>query len=317
MYEELANLLFPNLPFTVEEIEAKYPARDLKEGAMVTRFGPSPTGFMHVGNLYGAFIGSELARQSDGVFYLRIEDTDSKREVEGATDLILSSLKHFKIYPTEGFSYGGSYGPYKQSERKDIYQAYAKKLISEGKAYPCFMSEEEISEIREGQELRKEAIGIYGVYAVDRDLSFDEVKDHLAKGDSYVIRMKSPGDMHNEIILDNNAKGSESMVFNTGAALLDAIVLAVVSREDEGTYGYKITQDVRKAIDVSESTLYPVLRRLQKGDYLEVYDRQFDGRNRRYYKVTESGRTQLAMYQKEWKEYSGKISELFEGGRLE
>ena len=107
------------------------------------------------------------------------------------------------------------------------------------------------------------------------------------------------------------------MVFNTGAALLDAIVLAVVSREDEGTYGYKITQDVRKAIDVSESTLYPVLRRLQKGDYLEVYDRQFDGRNRRYYKVTESGRTQLAMYQKEWKEYSGKISELFEGGRLD
>lgn len=107
------------------------------------------------------------------------------------------------------------------------------------------------------------------------------------------------------------------MVFNTGAALLAAIVLAVVSREDEGTYGYKITQDVRKAIDVSESTLYPVLRRLQKGEYLEVYDRQFDGRNRRYYKVTESGRIQLAMYQKEWKEYSGKISELFEGGRLE
>lgn len=107
------------------------------------------------------------------------------------------------------------------------------------------------------------------------------------------------------------------MVFNTGAALLDAIVLAVVSREDEGTYGYKITQDVRKAIDVSESTLYPVLRRLQKGEYLKVYDRQFDGRNRRYYKVTESGRIQLAMYQKEWKEYSGKISELFEGGRLE
>lgn len=127
----------------------------------------------------------------------------------------------------------------------------------------------------------------------------------------------TPYNMRNKIILDNDAKGSESMVFNTGAALLDAIVLAVVSREDEGTYGYKITQDVRKAIDVSESTLYPVLRRLQKGEYLEVYDRQFDGRNRRYYKVTDSGRIQLAMYQKEWKEYSGKISELFEGGRLE
>lgn len=107
------------------------------------------------------------------------------------------------------------------------------------------------------------------------------------------------------------------MVFNTGAALLDAIVLAVVSREDEGTYGYKITQDVRKAIDVSESTLHPVLRRLQKGEYLEVYDRQCDGRNRRYYKVTETGRTQLIMYRKEWKEYSVKINELFEGGILE
>ena len=107
------------------------------------------------------------------------------------------------------------------------------------------------------------------------------------------------------------------MVFNTGAALLDAIVLAVVSHESEGTYGYKITQDVRSAINVSESTLYPVLRRLQKDECLEVYDRSYDGRNRRYYKVTESGRIQLAMYQKEWKEYSGKISELFEGGRLE
>jgi PadR family transcriptional regulator PadR len=123
--------------------------------------------------------------------------------------------------------------------------------------------------------------------------------------------------MRNKITLNHNAKRSEGMVFNTGAALLDAIVLAVVSREDEGTYGYKITQDVRKAIDVSESTLYPVLRRLQKGEYLEVYDRQFDGRNRRYYKVTETGRTQLIMYRKEWKEYSGKINELFEGGILE
>ncbi len=104
------------------------------------------------------------------------------------------------------------------------------------------------------------------------------------------------------------------MVFNTGAALLDAIVLAVVSREKEGTYGYKITQDVRKAIEVSESTLYPVLRRLQKDDCLEVYDRQFDGRNRRYYKVTEKGTTQLKLYETEWKNYSSRINGLFEGG---
>ena len=107
------------------------------------------------------------------------------------------------------------------------------------------------------------------------------------------------------------------MVFNTGAALLDGIVRAVVSREAEGTYGYKITQDVRKAIDISESTLYPVLRRLQKDECLEVYDRQFDGRNRRYYKVTDKGMTQLNLYMTEWKRYSGKINELFEGGATE
>mgnify|MGYP004502667643 FL=1 len=219
--QELADLLFPNLPLTVEEIEAKYPPRDLKEGAMVTRFGPSPTGFMHVGGLYGSFIDSVLARQSDGAFFLRIEDTDSKREVEGATDLILGALDHFKIQPTEGFSYGGNYGPYRQSERKEIYQAYAKKLVSEGKAYPCFMSEEEISEIRQGQELRKEAIGIYGVYAVDRDLSLEEVKKHLDNKDSYVIRMKSPGDMHKEIILHDMIKGDITLPEN----ILDEVIL--------------------------------------------------------------------------------------------
>ena len=221
MKQELADLLFPNLPLTVEEIEAKYPPRDLKEGAMVTRFGPSPTGFMHVGGLYGSFIDSVLARQSDGAFFLRIEDTDSKREVEGATDLILGALDHFKIQPTEGFSYGGNYGPYRQSERKEIYQAYAKKLVSEGKAYPCFMSEEEISEIRQGQELRKEAIGIYGVYAVDRDLSLEEVKKHLDNKDSYVIRMKSPGDMHKEIILHDMIKGDITLPEN----ILDEVIL--------------------------------------------------------------------------------------------
>ena len=107
------------------------------------------------------------------------------------------------------------------------------------------------------------------------------------------------------------------MVFNTGAALLDAIVLAVVSREQEGTYGYKITQDVRKVLNVSESTMYPVLRRLQKDECLEVYDMQFDGRNRRYYKVTEKGRAQLNLYKVEWKNYTRKITEMFEGGAAE
>ena len=132
MYEELANLLFPNLPLTVEEIEEKYKARELKEGAFVTRFGPSPTGFMHVGNLYGAFISSELARQSDGVFYLRNEDTDKTREVDSAIELIIKTLKEYNLMPDE-YEYKdkivGNYGPYIQSERIEIYHAYIKRLI--------------------------------------------------------------------------------------------------------------------------------------------------------------------------------------------
>ena len=221
MNKELAELLFPNIKITVDEIEAKYPLRDLKEGAYVTRFGPSPTGFMHVGNLYGAFISSMLAKQTGGVFYLRVEDTDSKREKEGALDAILNGLKAFDIDYDEGYGKDGQYGPYLQSERVEIYQAYAKKLVSEGKAYPCFMSEEEIADIRSGQELRKEKIGIYGSYAVDRDLSLDEVKAHLDNGDSYVIRLKSPGDSHNEIILHDLIKGDISLPEND----IDEVIL--------------------------------------------------------------------------------------------
>ena len=161
MNEELAELLFPHIKTSVEEIEVRYPNRDLKEGAMVTRFGPSPTGFIHVGNLYGAFISSQLAHQSGGIFYLRIEDTDSKREVEGAKEAILKALANYGIEYDEGFQKGGEYGPYVQSERVEIYQTYVKDLVRKGLAYPCFMSEEEINEIREGQELRKEKIGIY------------------------------------------------------------------------------------------------------------------------------------------------------------
>lgn len=214
MNEELAELLFPHIKTSVEEIEAKYPNRDLKEGAMVTRFGPSPTGFIHVGNLYGAFISSQLAHQSGGIFYLRIEDTDSKREVEGAKEAILKALANYGIEYDEGFQKGGEYGPYVQSERVEIYQTYVKDLVRKGLAYPCFMSEEEINEIREGQELRKEKIGIYGHYAVDRDLSLEEVKKHLENNDPYVIRLKSQGDPHKEIILHDLIKGDINLPEN-------------------------------------------------------------------------------------------------------
>ena len=204
---ELAEILFPNIKTTREEIEEKYPERTLEEGAKVTRFAPSPTGFMHVGNLESAFLDYIFFYFSKGIFYLRFEDTDQERYVEGATDLIKSSLETFDILPTEGALNGGSYGPYVQSERKEIYQTYIKDLIIKGFAYPCFMSEDEIAEIKEEQEINKVKIGIYGVYAVDRDLSLEEVKEHLDNGDSYVIRLKSPGDANKEVEVVDCIKG--------------------------------------------------------------------------------------------------------------
>ena len=156
--QKLAELLFPNITETPEELEKKYPKRDLPEGAMVTRLGPSPTGFIHLGNLYGAFVDERLAHQSEGVFFLRIEDTDDKRFVEGAIDLIIDSLRFFDINFDEGAGKDGdrgSYGDYTQSHRGEIYAAFAKKLVSEGKAYPCFLSEEEIFDIRNRQEAEK------------------------------------------------------------------------------------------------------------------------------------------------------------------
>ncbi|MBR4618585.1 MAG: glutamate--tRNA ligase [Bacilli bacterium] len=218
---ELAEILFPNIKITRDEIEAKYPERQLKEGAKVTRFAPSPTGFMHVGNLEGAFLDYVFAKQSNGVFYLRLEDTDQERFVEGANDLIKNTLNMYGIMPEEGAFSSGNYGPYVQSERKEIYQAYIKDLIIKGLAYPCFMTKEELQEIREGQELRKEAIGIYGHYAVDRDLSLDEVKKHLDNGDNYVIRIKSPGEINNTVILHDLIKGDITMPEN----MIDEVIM--------------------------------------------------------------------------------------------
>ena len=163
---ELANLLFPNITKTREDYEAMYPERNLKEGAMVTRFGPSPTGFVHMGSLFGSFCDLVFARQSEGVFYLRIEDTDQKRSIENGVDGIFNDLDSFEIIPNESSRVGGEYGPYIQSERTEIYQTYVKDLIIEGLAYPCFMTEEEIASIREEQELSKIKIGIYGMYDI-------------------------------------------------------------------------------------------------------------------------------------------------------
>ena len=204
---ELAELIFPNIKHDREYYEKKYPERKLPEGAMVTRYAPSPTGSVHLGNLLSAFADMVYARQSKGSFYLRIEDTDQKRMIEGGIENITGVLHDFDILPNEGYSFGGDYDPYIQSERTEIYQTYIKDLIIQGYAYPCFMTEEEIATIREEQEINKTKIGIYGVYAVDRDLSLEEVKERIDKGLEYVIRLKSPGDANKEIEVVDCIKG--------------------------------------------------------------------------------------------------------------
>lgn len=198
---ELSNLIYPDITKSGAEYEAMYPPRELPEGAKVTRLGPSPTGFIHLGNLYGAFVDERLAHQSEGVFYLRIEDTDDKRFVENAVETIISSLSFFGIKFDEGVTENGdigSYGDYTQSHRGEIYRTFAKQLLAEGKAYPCFLTEEEITEIREKQETEKLAPGIYAGWSKYRDWDKDEalaaeVESKIKAGESFVIRLKSQG----------------------------------------------------------------------------------------------------------------------------
>ena len=196
--KKLAELLFPHITKTPEDYEKMYPRRNLPEGAKVTRLGPSPTGFIHLGNLYGAFTDERLAHQSGGTFFLRIEDTDDKREVEGAVEIIINSLRFFGINFDEGATMSGdigNYGDYTQSHRGEIYQCFAKKLVEEGKAYPCFLTEDEIAKIREEQESIKANPGIYGKWAASRNLSYEEIEENIKAGKKYVVRLKSDGNL--------------------------------------------------------------------------------------------------------------------------
>ena len=216
-YPKLAELLFPDITTTPEELETRYPKRDLPEGAMVTRMGPSPTGFIHLGNLYGALTDERLAHRSGGVAFLRIEDTDDKREVEGAVPMLIDALDYFGIRFDEGATADGetgAYGPYWQSERSSIYKTFVKKLVSEGKAYPCFMSEEEIADIRAMQEANKLNPGIYGEYAKHRDLSYEEVEARLAAGEVPVMRLRSTGDPSKYFHVFDAIRGDISMPEN-------------------------------------------------------------------------------------------------------
>ncbi len=204
--QELAQYLFPDIK-DVSYYEEKYRDRTLEEGAIVTRFAPSPTGSVHMGSLYQAFMANQMAKQSHGVFFLRIEDTDHKREVENGAAAILRDLKDFDIVPSEGFSIGGEYGPYLQSERKEIYQSYIKSLIARGLAYPCFCSAEEMDEVRKIQEATKERIGYYGRWATCRSLDNDEIRKRIDAKEPYIIRLRSQGNFTKKHIYHDAIKG--------------------------------------------------------------------------------------------------------------
>lgn len=208
-YQKLADLLFPALEHDPDYYLKRYPARDLPEKAEVLRMAPSPTGFIHLGNLYGALADERIAHQSQGKFYLRIEDTDLKRKVDGAVETIINCFDYFQIHFDEGAEHQpeGNYGPYYQRERAEIYQTFAKKLVAEGKAYPCFCTEEELNAIREQQTQLNEATGYYGKWAKYRNASLAEVQELLKQHQPFVIRMKSMGDPEKQHTFHDEIKG--------------------------------------------------------------------------------------------------------------
>ena len=209
--KELADLMFPDVHHDVDYYENLYPKRNLPEGAVVSRFAPSPTGFVHMGSLLTAFIASKVPKDTNGVFYLRIEDTDGKRSVENGVQGIIDDLKNFDIKIDEGVvsetEQIGKYGPYIQSERREIYHTYAKHLVEEGLAYPCFCTQEEIDDTRKMQELNKERIGIYGSYAKCRFLTNEERALKIKNGEPYIVRLKSPGDFNKKISFNDLVRG--------------------------------------------------------------------------------------------------------------
>ena len=214
---KLAQLLFPHVTDTPEMVEARYPHRVLPEGAVVTRMAPSPTGFVHLGNLVQGMISERMAHQSGGVLFLRVEDTDAKREVPGAVEVLIDSLKHYNILFDEGATHDGDngcYGPYRQRQRAAIYHVFAKKLVSEGLAYPCFCTEEELGAMREKQEAAKETTGYYGKYAIWRDRPMEDIQAQIAAGNPWVLRFRSEGSIENQFKFDDLVKGKLTITEN-------------------------------------------------------------------------------------------------------
>lgn len=224
-YIELAKLMFPDVTETVEDLERKYPKRDLKEGARVMRFAPSPTGFLHTGALYTSIAGLRLAKQTEGVYYLRIEDTDRKREVEGSIGMFTKEMKEFGITPDEGVIAEneeiGKYGPYTQSQREYIYRICAKHLVEKGLAYPCFCTQEMIDKTREAQEKNKIVPGYYGVYARCRNLNIDEYIERVKNGERYIVRFRSSGSHLKKMSFVDEIRGKIEMAQND----LDIVII--------------------------------------------------------------------------------------------
>lgn len=210
--KKLADLIFPDVK-DASYYEEKYPERDLPEGAQVVRVAPSPTGFIHVGGIFQGLIAKKIAEQTNGVFFVRIEDTDQKRKIENGTEEILNAYKDYDLYPDETVG-KGNYGPYIQSERREIYKAYAKKLLEEGNAYPCFCSAEELEKIRDNQTKAQERTGYYGKWAKCRNMPVDMAYEKIKNGDPYIIRLKSPGDPEKKIKVKDVIKGGVDMPEN-------------------------------------------------------------------------------------------------------
>ncbi len=217
-YKDLANLIYPNINISIDDLEKKFPKRNLKEGAMVIRFAPSPTGFLHTGSLFTSLLDCYYAHQSGGIFYIRLEDTDTKREIAGSGESLIKQLQAFDVIPDEGYLSDteeiGAYGPYKQSNRSLIYNTCIKHLIEIGRAYPCFCSAEELQALRQEQEARKEIPGYYGKYAKYRDFPVEEAMAKIQAGDPYIIRFKSMGDHRNKISFHDEIKGDLELTEN-------------------------------------------------------------------------------------------------------
>lgn len=218
---EIANLIFPNINQTIQNLEKKYPKRDLVEGAIVTRFAPSPTGFLHTGSLFTSLVSWRFAKQTNGVFYIRLEDTDQKREIKGSGDKVLEQLSIFGVVPDESNLHGGNYGPYTQSLRKEIYHTVIKEMIINDLAYPCFTTQEELEKIREYQVANKLLPGYYKEFAKSRSLSDEEVIERINDGEEYVIRFKSNGDETNRIDLYDEIRGHIQFPQN----MIDVIIM--------------------------------------------------------------------------------------------